>query len=586
MNLNASEIFGDKELNFTLYPHQASAAWWMKTIMFNAVNRTVMKGGILADVMGLGKTNETCAVIAATRVPKTLVLTPSSTRYNWIETLLKYVKSDVTICTIEKDTLYRCTFRRDTEGNNHIRKEKMFKRNDNIAIFGDFVMVANYELTATTDSTNVKMITDHEFNNLFIDEGHFLRNVNQSWENINRVVRHPYYIGTDGYRQRAGCRFIITGTPIQMDPKDIVNIFKFIDKEYCDNHSTGGLIRYLIDNYLFRRSVQHLSPFMKRFMKFPETEPVYENLIVDIPDTDLSRNIAMTDYRNLHLIFSQNRQFVDQLETDEKAFLTLLLTELKYENEVNKKNGFTETQEMRTMMSFPYTSKPILLSSIKPDFKYRGRASKIDKIRNILNKYNTSIVIFHHYMKIAEILNASLTKTHGNDYTIISINGEIDDEQRYINLKLADRLIASGRKVILLSSTGATSEGVNYQSFNILVKIDREYNPKTEDQTEGRIQRIGQDKQVYIINIHMNGIRTYYGDVEVDNHIESIRNSKEQLSNCIDTYNCAFKFRRYYVSDESLGVDHESGTNFGDTFEHDYRGQPGGPDSYGPEFIH
>lgn len=585
MNLRASDLFGDQELKFTLYPHQASAAWWMKTIMYNIVNPSTMKGGILADVMGLGKTNTACAVIASTPVPKTLILTPSSTRYQWIDTLLYYVKSNITICTIEDDVLYKCKHYRDKNGIIDIKKIKMFSRRDNIAISDYFVMVANYELPAKTDSINADLIRRHEWNNLFIDEGHFLRNVNPTWENINACVRHPLYY-KNGIYQRAGGRFIITGTPIQMDKSDIVNIFKFIDESFFKSNNTVGLTNYLINNYLFRRNVNHLSGFMKKFMRFPETDPEYIDTIIDIPDTQLSKNISMYDYDNLCVIFQNNPSIIKQIETDEKAYLTVLLTELKYNNRVGGKNNFSETQELRTVMSFPYLNTPNILKTYCPDFKYNGGSSKINRIREIINHYKRSMVIFHHYKLIAEILVQSLNRTHGSEYTIISINGDLDDKQRYDNLKVADRLIASGNKVILLSSTGATAEGVNYQSFNLLVKIDREYNPKTEDQTDSRVQRIGQDKQVTIINLHLNPINTYYGEINVDDHIQSIRDSKIELSKCIDVYNCAFKFRRYYITDTELGITHECGTNFGDDFENLPEGTPDGPNSYGPLFIH
>lgn len=585
MNINASEIFGDPELNFTLYPHQASAAWWMKVIMYNVTNQATMNGGILADIMGLGKTNTTCAVIAATPVPKTLILTPSSTRYHWIETLLRHIKSNVTVCTIDGDKVYRCTLETDRDGNFDIKRTILYNRNQNITILGNFIMVANYQLAGKSDSTNAEMIRKHEWDNLFIDEGHFLRNVNSTWRNINELVRHPIY-HKDGVPIRAGCRFIITGTPIQMDKNDIVNIFTFIDESFYRDHSNVGLIQYLIHNYLFRRSVIHLSNFMKRFMRFPEKEPEYNNIQIDIPDTKLSVAIASSSFEDTCGELYRNPALVSELQRDEKAFLTFIFTNIKYENIKSGKTSFTEAPELRTLISFPYLNVPNILSQIKPDFLYTGGSSKIRKVKEIINRYKTSVVIFHHYMKIAEILKISLETTHGSEYTIISINGEIEDKDRYKNLKIADRLIASGRKVILLSSTSATSEGVNYQSFNILIKIDREYNPKTEDQTESRVQRIGQDKDVFIFNIHLSPIRTSYEVIDIDGHIENIRNSKIELSKCIDEYNCAFKFKRYYITDRSLGIENECGTYFGDIFETTYKGKPGGPDSYGPDFIH
>jgi len=73
-------------------------------------------------------------------------------------------------------------------------------------------------------------------------------------------------------------------------------------------------------------------------------------------------------------------------------------------------------------------------------------------------------------------------------------------------LKSRGRAIESFRsesQVLLSTETG--SEGRNLQFCNVMVNYDLPWNPMRIEQRIGRIHRIGQEKEVYVFNLSVDG---------------------------------------------------------------------------------
>ena len=80
MQVSSKDIFEDPDItDFTLFPIQATAVQWMRTIENKMTNHGEMAGGVLADEMGLGKTIMMTSLCEANLVPTTLVIAPLNT---------------------------------------------------------------------------------------------------------------------------------------------------------------------------------------------------------------------------------------------------------------------------------------------------------------------------------------------------------------------------------------------------------------------------------------------------------------------------------------------------------------------------
>ena len=580
MELNSKQLFGDKVRDFNVYLHQADAIQWMRTIMYNIGNPNIMGGGILADDMGFGKTLEVTATIASTPVPTTLVLCPPSTRYEWINNLLKCVK-DINIYTIEGDKFYKCYMTLNEEGIEEADQRPLNKIKGEEFI-EPAILVCNYQLISTGIKNN-KMVTDKIWYNIFVDEGHFLRNINDTWTKLNELKQPSTII--NGIQHRLGSRWVISGTPLQMGIQDLFNIFKFIDNRFMKSNNENELKMFIGSN-LFRRNRNQLTLFMKNVMKYPNSDPIFYDMHVKLKETPLSQYIAQLSYEQIIKICKEKKEIVNAILNDERAFLIAKTSESKAYNMRSNTGSFTESEEFRNIISCPYTSVPIFINQLYPNdnFQYKGYKSKIEEFKNIIRShYNESFIVFHHFDNIANEIERAILLDFPQ-YTILKINGKVtSDRERYNIVQRGNRLNEKNMPVILISSIKATSEGLNYQSFSNVITVDPEYNQKTEEQAKARVQRIGQLKQVKFFEITIDDFVGYYGTISVDKKIQNIRDERTHISDIIDHFNAAFTWRRHKFINKA-GI-RESGIYFGDQFERQPKGSIGGPDSYGPLYI-
>lgn len=591
MELSSKKLFGDYVKDFKLFAHQVPPVEWMRSIEYRLGIPNEFKGGVLADDMGLGKTRISSAVAAASPVPKTLVLCPPTTRYNWIEELLKCVQG-IYVFTIEGDKYVHCTLQTGADGVERVIDAPLNKKTG-MNLVSPCILVCNYQLISS-GVKNDKLVTEHSWDRIIIDEAHFLRNETATWEKIDGL-RQPMII-TNGVQHRLGSRWCVTGTPIQMGKGDLVNIFRFCDNRFLRGKTERDWseeLRWLISTRLFRRNRDQLTPYLKKLMKYPENEADTRIINVNIPDTQLSQQIAKLSYEQLCHWINQDHQekgfrqgnLIDAILSDEKAFLITLTTEAKYLNSKTASGSFTESEQLRKIISYPYITIPVIFQKLRPGRnEYKGKMSKIDEIMNIIiGGGGKSFVLFHHYETISIKLEEMISRRFPM-YRVLKINGSVkSDRERYNIVKEANSLIEQNRPVILLSSMMATSEGVNYQAFSQLISVDPEYNPKTQDQANSRVQRIGQQNKVTIYEIYLNDFEGFYGNISVDKRIKDIRDERSSISDIIDLHNAAWTFKRLYYRNSEGQV--ESGVIFNPQFEQLPPGTINGPDSVGPSWL-
>lgn len=570
--INCKKLVENTKLNFTLFPHQCSLLQWMRLIEFNLYIPSVFKGGVIADDMGLGKTKSVCSLIGLNVVNKTLILTPLSTRDNFILECLKLLYYDdkylINVYKLEKNKFYLC----ELDKSNNIS----FKTNP---LKGKGTPMQPFVLISNHDCAN-EFITTRTWDRIIIDEGHFLRN--------NNTIIHKRLFDLNLNRSNDGniiCpKWIITGTPIQMQLTDLDYIFRFIDSRFLpvdqvNSHYYSNQRLQLIYNYLFRRRKENITKTMKSIMNFPDKNVFYHEELINLVDTELSNYLINLNNVQLNQFYS-NEQNYKLILKDEKAFMICVVRNL-IEEKSKEESYFGLSEVSRQIISFPYS---YALSNTF-NLNYTGTMSKINRFYNIFETGGRkSFVIFYYFKSIAEFLYNNL-KNRYSDVYVFNINGETDVKERTETINKCNLLINEGKTCILLSSILATCEGLNYQFFSNMAFFDHFYNPKVIEQAEARINRIGQFNEVHIYKLYINGFR--YGINENDFFDYEIKlrdysDGKSNLSELINGYNAAWSFKRYYIK---VNGEYESGVYFGDDFE--LRGitphQP--PNSVGPNYI-
>ena len=124
-----------------------------------------------------------------------------------------------------------------------------------------------------------------------------------------------------------------------------------------------------------------------------------------------------------------------------------------------------------------------------PDVKIEYLLNTVDEI--IGEDQNQKIIIFTEFVATQQYLEHALVS---KGYTVAILNGSMSIDERNIALKdFRDR-------ANVFISTDAGGEGLNLQFSNIISNYDLPWNPMKIEQRCGRVDRIGQQRDVHIFN--------------------------------------------------------------------------------------
>jgi len=167
--------------------HQHSGARWMLEKEMRTDGGP--KGGILADEVGMGKTFVTLGVVFSRLKPRTLIVTPVATTYQWRREIVDkfpQLRDHVTHVMNNHTPHTRGEYWREVE-----------------------VVITSYENLRT----NPPWIRNTRWDRVVLDEGHVTRNDNTQ---VNQAMRH---LNMD-------VCWILTATPIHNDLSDLVSLLR------------------------------------------------------------------------------------------------------------------------------------------------------------------------------------------------------------------------------------------------------------------------------------------------------------------------------------------------------------------------
>jgi SNF2 family DNA or RNA helicase len=509
--IRSGDILGGHVSDFYLFPPQATAVqWWREREM--SLLEAPIRGGILADEPGHGKTRVAAAVIESNVVPTTLYVCPVSTIHQVQEEFMEICKN-VNVYTIEDARVH----------------------DENGVVEGmaePFVLIVNKEkLTAKASSPIVNSVA---YFRVILDEADVLRN-GQTTEFYRALSSIPQpQIEHNGRMVDFGVRWAMSGRPIGNSKDDLVNVFQWINPLVLrDRANLLRDLRGLIRTSLFRRLDSNLTPSMKRLMDFPVFPPELISVPVKFKRTQLSSQVQGLQPTRLRELIETNPDFVERLSTDELAFTIAATLSTR------------DPIALRSVLSYP-------LNRTVYGVQYRGPTfTKIVEVMRIIRENPGSFVVFHEFEPIHDAIVLEARKLR--DYTVLSINGTVLRDKRVRVLKTAEELIQNRQNVILLLSLKTSAVGLNCQLFSRMIVVDQHPNPQIESQAQRRIYRIGQTQKTTSWTMNLEPIENVFGPVSVDERVVEIKNEKEPILQLINEDNAAHRFRRYtYINSDNV----------------------------------
>ncbi|MCC6288470.1 MAG: DEAD/DEAH box helicase [Chitinophagaceae bacterium] len=449
---------------------------------------------ILADDMGLGKTLQ--AIVSAEvmrkhfHTGKTIIVCPTSLKYQWKSEIKKFV-GEKNVTVIEGNLLNRMK-QYQTEAYEYL--------------------IVSYNVAGN----DYEYLNELQADILILDEAQRIKN----WRSK---------ISAKMKRIKTTHAFVLTGTPVENNIEELYSLMQIVNPyllgsrhHFLQNHQitdeeTGKVTGYknlnaigtLLQDVMLRRTKKEVLKQLPSRMD--------KNLIVPITDEQMQIH---TEYADIvaRLVHKWRRM----------GFL----------KEEDRQRLLNNLSMMRMVCDSTY------IINQTTNFQ-----TKLDEVSNILEEViameGEKIVIFSQWERMTRLVAAMLEERNiGFKYLHGGVPAK-DREELFVTFNTDP-----GCRVFL--STDAGGVGLNLQTAAYLINIDIPWNPAVLEQRIGRIYRLGQKKNVNIINLVAKGT--------IEEKMLSVLKFKKGVADGIldggdnDIFMGDDKFKKFMESVESVAV--------------------------------
>ncbi|KAM4607513.1 DNA excision repair protein ERCC-6 [Polymixia lowei] len=457
-----------------LFKYQQTGVRWMWEL------HCQQAGGILGDEMGLGKTIQVISFLAGLSYSKlrtrgckyryeglgpTVIVCPATVMHQWVKEFHTWWPS------------FRVAVLHET-GSFTSNKEKLIP--EIAACHG--ILITSYSAVRIMEDS----LQRQDWHYVILDEGHKIRNPNAGVTTACKQFRTPH-------------RFILSGSPMQNNLKELWSLFDFV----------------------FPGKLGTLPVFMEQF-SVPITMGGYSNAspvqvqtaykcACVLRDTinpyllrrmkaDVKANLALPD-KNEQVLFcriTEEQRQVYQSFLDSKEVYQMLNGDMQV---------FSGLIALRKICNHPdlFSGGPRILKGIPEDqlteeehFGYWKRSGKLMVVESLLRlwfRQGHRVLLFTQSRQMLEILEVFVRE---NNYSYLKMDGTttIASRQPLIARYNEDRSI-----FIFLLTTRVGGLGVNLTGANRVIIYDPDWNPSTDTQARERAWRIGQTQQVTVYRL-------------------------------------------------------------------------------------
>lgn len=398
---------------------------------------------ILADDMGLGKTLQAIVCTEVLRkqfnINTAIIICPTSLKYQWKTEIEKFT-GNTNVCVIEGNILAR---------------KKLYSSNT-----ADYLIVS-YQMA----SNDFDYLNNMQADVLILDEAQRIKNWKTKTSSAIKRIKTTYAL-------------VLTGTPVENKIEDLYSLMQivnpyllgslhnFLSRHQVKDENTDKVIGYkdlndvgtLLQDVMLRRTKKEvLKDLPKRMDKILFVPLTLEQAELHKDYADKVAKIV-NKWKRMHFLSEEDRQ-----------------TLLKFLN------------MMRMVSNTTYI--------IDQETNYQ---TKLDELQNILDEIlsmpDEKVVIFSQWERMTRLVAIILKERNvGFEYLHGGIPGK-DRGELYKNF-------ATDNNCKVFLSTDAGGVGLNLQSAAYMINLDIPWNPAVLEQRIGRIYRLGQKKNVSIINL-------------------------------------------------------------------------------------
>lgn len=442
-----------KQVHADLRPYQEIGFQWLCSLAKFGF------GGILADDMGLGKTLQVLTFLAAHPGTHTLVACPASLVYNWEAECQKFYPS-AELAAVAGPADIR---QRQIEG---------WDKYD--------ILITSYDLL----KRDIDYYKDKRFDYMVIDEAQYIKNsATQAAKSVKAVA--------------CGCRFALTGTPVENRLSELWSIFEFLMPGYLFSYKRFRdelemPVAEGKDEKARKRLARLVRPFILRRMK--------KDVLKELPDKVEEVVYARMEGEQERLYHAREKQLALRLSRQ---------TEEEFKEQ--KLQILAELTALRQICCDP--------SLVYDNYGHGSAKTKtcLEVIGNAVSGGH-KILLFSQFASMLERLYSQLKAKGLRPFLLTGKTSK--EERRQLVQKFQD-----GLADVFLISLKAGGTGLNLTAADMVIHYDPWWNLAAQNQATDRAYRIGQDNKVTVLRLIVKGT--------VEERILKMQEDKQNLADSV-----------------------------------------------------
>lgn len=400
---------------------------------------------LITDEMGLGKTLQGIATAELYRkelgINRVLIVCPTSLKYQWKSEIEKFTDSAV-----------------------HVVEGTLLKRKAQYEFSEAFYVIVSYHAV----TNDLELLNKMEADMVILDEAQRIKNWKTKVSQQIKKLVTPYAI-------------VLTGTPLENKLEELYSITQFIDV-----YRLGPIYRFLNQYQITDDAGKVIG-----YKNLREISEKLSDILIRRTKKEVLSQLPKRMDKNLFVPMTQEQMDVHNELGDNVAKLVNKWRRYSFLNETDRKRLILSLSQMRMVCNSTY----ILDQKTRHD-------TKIEEVMNILDEVfensDEKVVIFSQWERMTRLVSHELNE---RDVKYEYLHGGVESTKRK---DLLDNFRNDPKSRVFLS-TDAGGVGLNLQSASLMINLDIPWNPAILEQRIARIYRLGQERNVSIINLVSTG---------------------------------------------------------------------------------
>jgi SNF2 family DNA or RNA helicase len=333
------------------------------------------------------------------------------------------------------------------------------------------ILIMNVEAFSTKKGVEfaAKFLASHK-TLMGVDESTTIKNPSaKRTQSILKLSKHTKY------------RRILTGSPVTKSPLDLYSQCQFLDPFLLDQSSyyvfrtryaicrkinvSGRSVEIVVGYRNLAELSEKLKPFSYRVLK---------DDCLDLPKkTFVKRTVELTD---------EQKKVYKQMKEEAIAFLNGKM--------VTSATVITQLMRLHQITCGHFTSNDGKVQDLK--------SNRINQLMNILEEMEGKAVIWAHYRYDIEKIVAAISKEYGEN-SVVTYYGDTSTDDRQKAIKKIQDKDSPVRFIVGTPQTGGY--GITLTGASTMIYYSNGYDLEKRQQSEARIDRIGQEKPMTYIDL-------------------------------------------------------------------------------------